>query len=68
MKAIDRSALHSCGEQYEVISTRLLAGRTVIHVASEAHPEGFEPVAADLEDVYFHALSRSAETPAAVAA
>jgi len=45
-----------------------LAGRTVIHVHSLEQPgEGFEPVAPDLEDVYFHTL-RESSAPAAQAA
>jgi hypothetical protein len=43
-----------------VISTRLISGRTVIHVYSEGSPgEGFEPVEASLEDVYFSTLSQA---------
>jgi ABC-2 type transport system ATP-binding protein len=60
MKVIDRSALDSCREQYEVISTRLLAGRTVVHILSEGDPgDGFEPVTGGLEDVYFSTLAQS---------
>ena len=37
-----------------VISTKLLAGQTGVHIYSEEDPgHGFEPVAPDLEDVYF---------------
>jgi ABC-2 type transport system ATP-binding protein len=40
-----------------VISTRLIAGRTVIHVFSDTQPDpSFEPVTTSLEDVYFSAL------------
>lgn len=40
--------------QHEVISSRLFAGKTIIHVLDEAQPApDFEPVAPDLEDVYF---------------
>jgi len=60
MKVIDRSALDSCGEQYEVISTRLFAGRTVVHILSDGDPgNGFEPVTGGLEDVYFSTLAQS---------
>ncbi|HYF22771.1 MAG TPA: ABC transporter ATP-binding protein, partial [Caulobacteraceae bacterium] len=45
---------------HQVISTRLFAGRTVIHVLSDNHPgDGFEPVTGGLEDVYFSTLSAS---------
>jgi len=50
-----------------VISTKLLAGRQVVHVYSEAPPgEGFEPVTPDLEDVYFAAMNGIALEVAAV--
>jgi hypothetical protein len=41
-----------------VISTKLLAGRTVVHVYSETPPGAdFELVEPDLEDVYFSTMS-----------
>ncbi|MDP9349098.1 MAG: ABC transporter ATP-binding protein [Gemmatimonadota bacterium] len=41
-----------------LISTKLLSGRTVIHVHGETPPDpGFEPVEPDLEDVYFAAMA-----------
>jgi hypothetical protein len=37
-----------------LISTKLLGGRTIAHVYSDAKPgPGFEPSEPDLEDVYF---------------
>jgi ABC-2 type transport system ATP-binding protein len=43
--------------RHHVISTRLRAGRTVVHVLAEQSPgEDFEPVAPELEDVYFATL------------
>ena len=57
-KTIDKADLPEHRGQYEVISTRLFAGRTVIHVLSDAKPgAGFEPVPGGLEDVYFSTLS-----------
>ena len=51
---IKKSALYAIEQQYAVISTKLQAGRTVVHVYSEEDPgNGFEHVEADLEDVYF---------------
>jgi ABC-2 type transport system ATP-binding protein len=59
-KTIDKEALEDHRAQYEVISTRLFAGRTVIHVLADSRPgEGFEPVPGGLEDVYFSTLSAS---------
>ncbi len=67
-KAIDKGELADYQSRYEVISSRLFAGRPLLHVYSAAPPgDGFAPVAADLEDVYFHTLRRAA-APAARAA
>ncbi len=58
MKTIDKGELAGCRDRYEVISTRLFAGRTVIHVIADADPgDGFAPVEGGLEDVYFSTLS-----------
>jgi ABC-type multidrug transport system ATPase subunit len=60
MKVIDRSELEAAKEKYEVISSRLFAGRTVIHVHSENDPGGgFTRVEGGLADVYFSTLSQS---------
>jgi hypothetical protein len=41
-----------------VISSRLLSGRTLIHVYSETDPgDGFEEAIGDLEDVYFATIA-----------
>ncbi|HEX8570557.1 MAG TPA: ABC transporter ATP-binding protein [Caulobacteraceae bacterium] len=59
-QTIDRDALEDARANYEIISTRLFAGRTVIHVLSDASPgPGFEPVEGELEDVYFSTLAAS---------
>jgi len=51
-------------KEHAVISTKLVAGQTVVHVFSEEQPSGFEPVTASLEDVYFSTLERSKEVAA----
>lgn len=57
-KIIDKSDLEAAKVRYKVISTRLLAGRTVIHILSDDNPgDGFAPVEGGLEDVYFSTLS-----------
>jgi ABC-2 type transport system ATP-binding protein len=56
-KVISRSELEDYQAKYEVISTRLVAGNSVIHVLSDSPPPGFEPVEGGLEDVYFSTLS-----------
>ena len=60
MKVVDRGELAQCREQYEVLSTRLFAGRTVVHILSDRDPgHGFTPVDAGLQDVYFCTLAES---------
>jgi len=57
MKTIDRSALERYRQQYQILSTRLFAGKTILHVLCDVDPgEGFAPVDAGLEDVYFSTL------------
>jgi ABC-type multidrug transport system ATPase subunit len=64
-KAIGRADLASTKTMYPVISTRLLAGRTLVNVVGDEAPgEGFAPVAATLEDVYFAAIAGRLDTPA----
>lgn len=56
-KTIPHSELDDYQAKNEVISTRLFAGNTVVHVLSDTQPQGFEPVEGGLEDVYFATLS-----------
>jgi ABC-2 type transport system ATP-binding protein len=59
-KTIDRGELAAYRERYEVIATRLFAGRTILHVLSDADPgDGFAPADAGLEDVYFSTLAHA---------
>ena len=59
-KTIERNRLDEMKAAYEVIATRLFAGRTIIHVASDGAPgAGFVPVTGNLEDVYFSTLDAS---------
>ena len=52
----DRVAAHQ--KEFNVISTRMFAGRTILHVLADAVPgEGFEPASGNLEDVYFSTLA-----------
>jgi ABC-2 type transport system ATP-binding protein len=53
-KAIDREQVADYQQRFRVISMRLVAGRTLLHVLQDDSPEpGFEPVVPDLEDLYF---------------
>jgi ABC-type multidrug transport system ATPase subunit len=72
-RVVERGALAAVQREHAVISTKLLAGRTVVHVHGEAPPgPGFAPAAPGLEDVYFctmagHIGRRAARTAAGVA-
>ncbi len=58
---IPKDSLVQYEEKYRVISTRLFAGKTYIHVHSESPLEnGFSEVKPSLEDVYFYHLNKSA--------
>ena len=58
-RVISKDALPALESEHAVISTKLLAGRTVVHVYGDARPgPDFEPVKPDLEDVYFCAMTR----------
>lgn len=64
-KVVPRDELEALERTHAVLSTRLLAGRTVVRVYAEALPGvGFEPAEPGLEDVYFrvmggHGVSRA---------
>src|SRR5687768_7974948 len=56
-RIVDRAELPLVEQQYSVISTRLLAGQTVVHVYAESQPDAeFMPVEPGLEDVYFSVI------------
>ncbi len=60
MKVVDRAELADIHERCAVLSTRLFAGRTVVHILSEGDPgNGFTAAAAGLEDVYFSTLAQA---------
>lgn len=56
-KSILKTQVEDYERQYQVISTKLMAGRPTIHVFSDQDPgDGFHAVSADLEDVFFSAI------------
>ena len=68
-KTIGRDELEATKAAHEVISTRLFAGRTIVHILSDRNPgAGFTAVEGGLEDVYFATLARSRRTATAAAA
>lgn len=59
-KTIERNGLEACRDRYDVISTRLFAGKTIVHILSDTDPgDGFSAVNGGLEDVYFSTLAHS---------
>ncbi len=57
-KTIKREELEEYRAKYEVISTRLFAGSTIIHILAADNPgDGFVAVYGGLEDVYFSTLA-----------
>ena len=54
---IKRGDIANYRDQHQVILSHLSAGQTIIHVLSDDSPgQEFEPIDADLEDVYFSTL------------
>jgi ABC-type multidrug transport system ATPase subunit len=59
-RTIPRAQADDYKQRYQVISTRMAAGNTVLHVYAESDPgDGFTQVDPDLEDVYFHRLAEA---------
>jgi ABC-2 type transport system ATP-binding protein len=57
-RIVEKDALPHLEREYDVISTKLLSGRTVVHIYSEEAPrDDFKPVEPDLEDVYFSTMA-----------
>ncbi len=68
-RVVDRAELPAIERAHAVISTKLLAGRTLVHVHGEEPPgPGFEAAEPDLEDVYFCTMAGRIGRRAAVPA
>jgi ABC-2 type transport system ATP-binding protein len=53
-RTIVKPELETYKQNYQVISEKLFLGKPIIHILSDTNPgDGFSPVKADLEDVYF---------------
>ncbi|MGH9856113.1 MAG: ABC transporter ATP-binding protein [Blastocatellia bacterium] len=55
-QVVKREEVAEIRARHNVLSTRLRAGSTEIRVLSDAQPEGMQPAAPELEDVYFSTL------------
>ena len=61
-KAIQKESLDSYKKEYQVISTKLVEGELNLRVESDTSLDnGFEPVSADLEDVYFSHIAKKVD-------
>ncbi len=57
-RVVEKKGLPLLEQEHHIISTKLQSGKTVVHIFSEEDPgNGFEPVAPDLEDVYFATMA-----------
>jgi ABC-type multidrug transport system ATPase subunit len=57
-RTVSRDDLPVVERERQVISTKLLAGRTIVHVYADVSPgPEFEPVEPDMKDVYFSVMS-----------
>lgn len=56
MQIVKREEVAERRAHHTVLSTRLKPGATEIRVLSDTQPEGMQPAAPELEDVYFSTL------------
>lgn len=57
-KSLTKSELEEVKQNYHVLSSKLVAGRPLVHVFSEQDPgEGFVQINPDLEDVFFSKIA-----------
>ena len=57
-RTVSRAELPAVEQDVPVIATKLLAGRTIVHVYAESSPgHAFEPVEPDMKDVYFSVMT-----------
>lgn len=65
-RVVERGNLATLEQQHRVISTKLLAGRTIVHVLAESAPgPEYTAVEPDLKDVYFSTMTGHAPAGAA---
>ena len=66
-RQVEKSRLAELEREHRIISSKLVAGRPVIHVLSDEVPEeGFEPAEVTLEDVFFTRIGDEAAVPSGV--
>jgi ABC-type multidrug transport system ATPase subunit len=68
-RSVTKDELPAVEARLPVISTKLLAGRTIVHVLADSAPgTEFEPVEPDMKDVYFSVMAQRRTATAGVAA
>jgi ABC-type multidrug transport system ATPase subunit len=55
-KTVSQQEASEIEKNLQVISKRLFAGQTIIHVLADRAPDGFDTTPANLEDVYFSTI------------
>ena len=58
-KQVSQEEFKEVEQNFALISSRLIAGKHVVHVMADEAPSGFSPAPANLEDVYFSTLYQS---------
>lgn len=59
-RAIEKNELKVYSEKFDIISTKLVTGKPLIHIISESDPGGgFRQIPANLEDVFFSQILQS---------
>ena len=59
-RTIDKEQLAAVQQEQQVISTRLFAGRTIVHVVGDGQPgPDYEGITPTLEDVYFARIAQA---------
>jgi hypothetical protein len=59
-KIVSREDLDQYAKEYSIISNKMVGGKPLIHVFSDANPgDGFEQVQPNLEDVFFSKINTS---------
>lgn len=60
-RSLEKSELEGVKQNFDVLSTKLVAGRPLVHIISDDDPgEGFTAIAPDLEDVFFSKIQKVA--------
>ncbi len=59
-KSIEKNELQTYKQHYQVLSEKMFLGKPIINILSDEHPKnGFTPVEAALEDVYFSKIQNN---------